>query len=93
MLDSLDKGSHEANVAAKMAYVADLRSRGLAEVPAKANEQHYEVPAEFYSLVMGQYKKYSCGLWPADKPDMTLDESEAAALELVCERAQLTNSG
>ena len=43
MLTSLDKGSHEANVAAKAAYVADLKTRPVAEATAAANEQHYEV--------------------------------------------------
>ena len=69
----------------------DLKARGLAEQTSAANDQHYEVPAEFYAFVMGEYKKYSCGYWPAE--GMTLDQSEAAALDMVCERAQLTNSG
>ena len=33
---------------------------------AKANDQHYEVPTGFYDLVLGPYKKYSCGLWRKD---------------------------
>jgi cyclopropane-fatty-acyl-phospholipid synthase len=82
-----------ARIAVKQAYVADLRSRGLAEHTTAANEQHYEVPAAFYDLVMGRHKKYSCGLWPEGGAGAcTLDESEAAALALVCERAQLTNT-
>lgn len=50
-----------------------------------ANEQHYEVPAAFYQLVLGKYRKYSCGLWT--KSTTTLDEAEAAMLEQSCRRA------
>jgi len=39
---SLDKGSPAANVAAKMAYVKDLKTRDIAECTINANEQHYE---------------------------------------------------
>src|SRR6185312_6588727 len=40
--------------------------RGLAESPvaietAAANEQHYEVPTEFYQRVLGRHLKYSSG--------------------------------
>ena len=78
-------------VANKIAYVADLKQRGLAEHTAEANEQHYEVPSEFYEFVMGKYKKYSCGLWPEDGRACTLDESESSALNTVCERAEIVN--
>ena len=81
-----------ARIAAKMAYVADLKQRGLAEHTRAANEQHYEVPAAFYEYVMGDHKKYSCGIWPAGGGACSLSESEAAALALVCERARLTNT-
>jgi cyclopropane-fatty-acyl-phospholipid synthase len=85
--------SPAARVAAKQAYVADLRTRALAEDTRAANEQHYEVPAAFYAFVMGAHRKYSCGLWPdGGAGAATLDESEAAALALVCERAGITNT-
>ena len=80
-------------IARLQAYVADLKQRPLAEHTKAANEQHYEVPAAFYDFVMGYNKKYSCGLWPLQSAaPTTLDESEAAALALVCERAQLSDS-
>ncbi|MFM1874053.1 MAG: hypothetical protein RL398_3475 [Planctomycetota bacterium] len=52
-----------------------------------ANEQHYEVPAELYAKVLGKYRKYSSGLWGPDT--RTLDEAEAAMLDLSCRRAEL----
>ena len=90
----------QQQVADKAAYVADLRSRGvLAVATADANKQHYEVPAAFFELVMGKHKKYSCGIWPEldaaaaglarPAAATTLDESEALALALVCERAKI----
>lgn len=99
MLSDLDKGSHDANVRAKLEYVADLKKRGLAEHTEDSKEQHYEVPAAFFAHVMGRHKKYSCGLWPEGASTRSrallagLDASEAAALELVCERAELSNAG
>lgn len=53
----------------------------------KANEQHYEVPAEFFKLSLGKHLKYSSCFWPADTTQ--LDAAEAAMLELTCQRAQL----
>lgn len=140
----------EKNLAAKLAYVKDLRTRPLAIATKEANEQHYEVPAPFYDVsaliersgllgeedsraraevehaslqslplltlryssvsptvllsqsslspalfpalqtCLGPLKKYSCGIWG---PGInTLAESEEAALAMVCERAQITNT-
>jgi cyclopropane-fatty-acyl-phospholipid synthase len=44
----------------------------------EANRQHYEVPAEFFSLVLGPQRKYSCCLYPNEAT--TLGEAEAHAL-------------
>ncbi len=87
-----------AAAAAKMAYVRDLRSRGVAERTASANEQHYEVPAAFYDLCLGPWKKYSCGIWPPAGAGGAagaagLAASEEAAFELVVERARLADAG
>jgi cyclopropane-fatty-acyl-phospholipid synthase len=64
-----------------------LRCQPLVIQPAKANEQHYEVPARFFQLVLGRWLKYSCGYWP--RTDMSLDASEVAMLELTCQRAEI----
>ena len=55
----------------------------------RANEQHYEVPAEFFQHVLGSRLKYSCGWWNDD--NTTLDESEEAMLQLTCTRAGIEN--
>ncbi len=54
-----------------------------------ANQQHYEVPAKFFQLVLGSHLKYSCGYWP--DPITTLDESELAMLRLTTERAGIVD--
>lgn len=50
-----------------------------------ANEQHYEVPDEFYYAVLGPYLKYSSGFWKDETT--TLAESEIHMLDMYIERA------
>lgn len=54
---------------------------------AAANEQHYELPTEYFLAALGPHRKYSSCLY--ERPDMTLAEAEEAMLELCCARAQL----
>ena len=55
-------------------------------MPEKANEQHYEVPPEFFKLVLGKHMD-SSGYW--DINNNSLDESERFMLEKSCARAEL----
>jgi len=64
-------------------------SSPIALVPDLPNEQHYEVPPEFFELVLGRRLKYSCCYWPEGVED--LEAAEEAMLELTCRRAGLTN--
>ena len=66
-------------------FVAMMNASPIALVPDLANEQHYEVPAEFFTQVMGDHLKYSCCYWPDGVT--TITEAEAAALAKTCERA------
>jgi cyclopropane-fatty-acyl-phospholipid synthase len=78
---------HDLEAAACQAerFIASMEQAQIALLPEKANEQHYEVPAEWYALVLGPRRKYSCCLW---LPGMaTLAEAEQAALEATCSRA------
>jgi cyclopropane-fatty-acyl-phospholipid synthase len=54
-----------------------------------ANVQHYEVPAAFFSLILGPRLKYSSAWWPESVT--TLDAAEEAMLELTCRRAGLAD--
>jgi cyclopropane-fatty-acyl-phospholipid synthase len=66
-----------------------MSKRPIAIHTDKANEQHYEVPAEFFSLVLGPHRKYSSCLF--DKPGMTLAEGEARALAETTAHADIRN--
>ncbi len=66
-------------------FVTMMNESPVALVPHLANEQHYEVPAGFFTHVMGDHMKYSCCFWPNDV--CSLSEAEAAALELTVKRA------
>ena len=73
----------------KQRFVDALRDAPIALVPEQANEQHYEVPAAFFGAVLGPHRKYSCGYWPDGVT--TLEDSEAAALRVTCERAGISD--
>ena len=79
----------EERQAAFNAHIKDLKRSPIAIETDAANEQHYEVPTKFFQLCLGRHLKYSSGLW--NENTRTLDESEAAMLQLTCERAQLAN--
>lgn len=70
-----------------MRFVDDLRASPIAVHTRAANEQHYEVDAEFYRQCLGKRMKYSCAYYPDGVT--TLDEAEDAMLALTCGRARL----
>jgi cyclopropane-fatty-acyl-phospholipid synthase len=71
----------------RRAFVEELRRSRIAEQVEKPNEQHYELPAEFFELVLGPRLKYSCCYWPDGVA--TLAAAEEAMLALTCERARV----
>lgn len=81
------KSTAEAQQAAIMAHVAELRDSPVAIHTDEANEQHYEVPAAFYRYCLGPRFKYSSAWF--DSPHDTLAEAEEKMLRLTCERAGL----
>jgi cyclopropane-fatty-acyl-phospholipid synthase len=68
-------------------FVQAARRGPIAPVPDVANEQHYEVPPEFFLSALGHRLKYSSCYWPAGV--QTLDQAEEAALETTCRRAEI----
>ena len=78
-----------AGSAALNRFVDDMNRSSVALVPDLANEQHYEVPAEFFNLVLGQQRKYSCCYWQEET--RSLDEAEEDALAITGARAGLDN--
>jgi cyclopropane-fatty-acyl-phospholipid synthase len=84
-----NKGSVEAQQQHMMQLVRELESSPIALNTGEANEQHYEVPTQFYQYCLGKHLKYSSGYW---KPGVTdIDTSERDMLELTCQRAQLAD--
>ncbi len=67
--------------------IISVLSRGVvAEKTHDANEQHYEVPPEFFNYVLGTNLKYSCSLF--DDVD-SLDDAEESMLKLYIDRADI----
>lgn len=80
----------EAEVARGQLAFRDQARRGpIAPVPELANAQHYEVPAEFFAIVLGRHRKYSACFWAQEVRDLT--EAEAASLRITCERAAIAD--
>src|SRR5690349_7643410 len=69
------------------ALVRELSESPIAINTTDANEQHYELPTEFFQYALGPHMKYSCGLW--ENGQKTLASSEYDMLELTCHRAEL----
>ena len=85
-LTALEEGSPEQHSERFRQFLTDCRNSPIAVLPERANEQHYEVPAEFFQTVLGPHLKYSCGDWTTAE---SLEQAEDAALEVTCRRAQI----
>ena len=81
-----DKGDPEQQQAHLMRYIEQLKASPIAVHTPAANEQHYEVPADFFALVLGDFRKYSCCYW---QPGDTLSAAERRMLDLTAERARI----
>lgn len=62
-------------------------ARPIAVSTDAANQQHYEVPTEFFRLVLGPHLKYSCCQWSGVA--RTLAEAERRMIDLTIGRAAL----
>ena len=81
----IHSGDVEFAAAVTNRFVDMMNASPVALLPDLANEQHYEVPAEFFSHVLGENLKYSCGFWPEHVKDLSYAES--VALQITVERA------
>jgi len=70
-------------------FVAHMRRAPIAIRPEMANTQHYEVPSDFFGMVLGPHRKYSSCFWTDGTT--SLADAESAALTATCERAGLRN--
>jgi len=72
---------------AEAIFAREMARRDIAEHTDAANAQHYELPSEFFRLVLGPHLKYSCCLYPTGEE--TLAEAENAALAETVQHADL----
>jgi cyclopropane-fatty-acyl-phospholipid synthase len=69
-------------------------AREMADYPIalntqQANEQHYELPAEFFALMLGPQRKYSCCYYP--HAGVALADAEERALAETAQHAALVD--
>jgi len=88
-LNSRYRATLEERTSEKQALVAKLRRSPMAIHTDDPNRQHYEVPSEFFQIVLGERLKYSCCYW--DDGANSLNGAEEAMLRLTCQRAGLHN--
>lgn len=82
-------------------FIAQLKKQPIAVETEAANEQHYELPPQFFEKILGRNLKYSCCYWSDDlnykklkkQSDLQqrLDLAEDEMLELTVKRAQIKN--
>jgi cyclopropane-fatty-acyl-phospholipid synthase len=82
-----EAGSLEQQQSKLDSFIKQLKAGPIAIETSAANEQHYEVPARFFELVLGPNLKYSSALWNATATNLA--EAEEAMLALTCQRAQI----
>jgi cyclopropane-fatty-acyl-phospholipid synthase len=73
---------------AEKAFAATMACYPIAVRPDAANAQHYELPPEFFALILGPRRKYSCCLYAGAR---TLAEAEERALEATAAHAALAD--
>jgi len=86
-LTELPLGSPDGIQKAKSSFITGMDKGPIALVPEKANEQHYEVPADFFAGVLGPRRKYSACHW--DDQQHSLEQAEEHAIAETCRRAGL----
>lgn len=69
--------------------IKQFRTSPIAVATDTANEQHYELPPEFFGLCLGKHRKYSGCYWPGGVT--SLDQAEAASLRATCQHAELAD--
>jgi len=83
------KDGLEFGQARQIQLINQLKSSPIAINTPQANSQHYEVPTEFFKLVLGPHLKYSSCYFRDSVTD--LGQAEADMLAITCERAALEN--
>jgi len=82
-------------------FINQLKKQPIAVETEAANEQHYELPPQFFEKILGRNLKYSCCYWSDDlnykklkkQSDLQqrLDQAEDEMLEQTVRRAEIKN--
>ena len=88
-LDEISDVNQASTVSASERFVMAMNLSPIAAVPEKANQQHYELPPEFFLKSLGSQLKYSCGYWQDGCSG--LDQAEIEALQQTCQHAGLVD--
>jgi cyclopropane-fatty-acyl-phospholipid synthase len=89
MISTSDRKFAQFNGAEEIAFAFDMDKHPIAEHADAANEQHYELPPEFFAACLGPRRKYSSCLYPTGKE--TLAEAEEIALAETAKHAKLSD--
>ena len=88
-LEEISHTDHATAQAVKQEFIDAIRKSPIAVETRKANEQHYELPPEFFEQVLGKHLKYSSAFWSDETTN--LDQAEELMLAMTCERADLSD--
>jgi cyclopropane-fatty-acyl-phospholipid synthase len=87
LVDRASRSLSGRSTTGELEFVREMDQFPVALHVRAANQQHYELPADFFALTLGPRRKYSCCLYPTGAE--TLAEAERLALEATVERADL----
>ncbi len=73
----------------KKKFISDLEQSPAALKQSRPNDQHYEIPEDFFRIFLGPYMKYSCCYWPENTRNLAA--AEMNMLELVAFRGDIRN--
>ena len=81
-----EEKNYEERVKFENDFVKEIKESPIAIHQDDANDQHYEVPADFFRIVLGPHLKYSSCVFKDEST--TLTEAEIDMLELYVKRSQ-----
>jgi len=79
LVDRTRRRLNHVDPAYERLFVGEMEHYPIAVRPNAANAQHYELPAEFFALVLGPRRKYSCCLYEDPAADLAAAEQAALA--------------
>jgi cyclopropane-fatty-acyl-phospholipid synthase len=88
-LDEIQVSDMSRMASEQALFITEMDKADIALLPEMANEQHYEVPQEFYRHVLGPHQKYSCCYWLDNTRDLAA--AEKLALDETCRHAEITD--